>query len=87
MTISSRSSRGPRADVIQRLREVERVSRAHARRSEHGYFAALADLVAVLAVTLEGSREPADWLFTVATVSRTSAEALLLRRLRSGRSA
>ena len=80
MTIASRS---PRADVVHRLHQLERLSLAYARRSEHGYFRALADLLGTLAVTLEASGEPTEWLFAVAAVSRRSAEALVLRRLRS----
>lgn len=80
MTIASRS---PRADIVHRLRLLERLSLAYARRSEHGYFRALAQLLGTLAITLEASREPTEWLFAIAAVSRRNAEALVLRRLRS----
>lgn len=85
MTLASRSRRAPRAHIVHRLRQLARLSLAYAHRSEHAYFRALAELLGALAVTLEASREPSDWLFAVAAVSRRSAEARLLRRLRSRR--
>lgn len=72
MTIASRS---PRSDVVHRLRQLERLSLAYARRSEHGYFRALAHLLGALAVSLEVSPEPTERLFAIAAVSRRSAEA------------
>jgi hypothetical protein len=47
-----------------------------------GYFTSLAELLAAIAVTLEASRDPLEWLFAVSAVSRRRAEALVLRRLR-----
>ena len=85
MGIASHPTRAARADVVHRLRQIERVSLSYARQSEHGYFGVLAELCGALAVTLEASREPTEWLFAVAAVSRRRAEALVLQRLRSRR--
>jgi hypothetical protein len=81
MSIASRS-RSPRADIVHQLRQLQRLSRVYARQSQQGYFRALAQLLGTLACSFDASREPTEWLFAVATMSRRSAEAHVLRRLR-----
>jgi len=78
-----RTPRSPRAEVLYRLRLLERFCVSEHETTEQPYFHALAELLAVLGAALENTRDPALWLLLVAVVSRRRAEALLLRRARA----
>ncbi len=75
-------NRSPYEDVLHRLRGVERACRRHEDRLNLDTFGVLGAVLGQLAEAFERSHEPLEWLVIVSTVTRRSAEALVLRRAR-----
>jgi hypothetical protein len=75
-------SRSPRADVVARLRQLETLCTSQTEATEHAYFLALGQVLDVLAVALEGTRDPLELLTVVGTLARQNAEEMLLHRVR-----
>ena len=75
------ASLNPRAKVLGRLRQLEALCSAQLESTEHGYFRALGQVLEVLAITIEGTRDPAVLLTVVATVANRSAESMLMHRI------